>query len=181
MKERTETVGLTPCSEHDRWMGGCGACEGATERAAERKVADLETRLRVQGEAFDAAHAEDLATFVRLEARVKELEGDLHAAIVEAREHEERANASDHFILKVDDGHDGEIDVCDRIDGHSHRYVPTSELDGVRRQAIREAVQAISGVPDEELGVSAAVALSRAIVRVNSLIDDATLTTESIS
>jgi hypothetical protein len=42
-----------------------------------------------------------------------------------------------------------------------------------RRQAIHDAVQAISGVPDEELGVSAAVALSRAIVCVNALVEGA--------
>jgi hypothetical protein len=49
----------------------------------------------------------------------------------------------------------------------------TEAAASIRREAIREAVQAISGVPDEELGVSAAVALSRAIVRVNALVGDA--------
>lgn len=70
-------------------------------------------------------------TVVRdLRARVKGLEGDLHAAIIEAREHEERANASEHFLLPVKDGYPGEIDICDREDGHSHHFVPTSILDG---------------------------------------------------
>ena len=27
---------LEPCADHDRWMGGCAACEGATRRAEER-------------------------------------------------------------------------------------------------------------------------------------------------
>jgi len=69
------------------------------------------------------------------------LESDLHTAIVEAREHEERANAADHFILKVDDGYPGEIDICDREDGHSHRFVPTSELESLTAEIHRMRVQ----------------------------------------
>jgi hypothetical protein len=62
------------------------------------------------------------------EERVKQLEGDLHDAIVREREAEAKAKSADHFILPVTDGLPGEIDVCSGEDGHSHRYVPTSSV-----------------------------------------------------
>lgn len=32
---------LEPCVNHDRWMGGCGACDAATERARDGELAAL--------------------------------------------------------------------------------------------------------------------------------------------
>lgn len=69
------------------------------------------------------------ATLTLAQERIKTLECDLAAAIVNEREAERKADAADHFILAVTDGVPGEIDVCDAKDGHSHHYVPTSTLD----------------------------------------------------
>ena len=63
-----------------------------------------------------------------LKERIKELELDLHVAIVSEREAEARAVAADVIVLRVggDDAHEGEIDVF--TDGHSHHYVPASMI-----------------------------------------------------
>ena len=40
----------TPCGDHDRWMGGCAGCEGATERAQASRLESAEATLdRVRG------------------------------------------------------------------------------------------------------------------------------------
>ena len=49
---------LTPCSDHDRWMGGCAGCDGATTRATEKRIESLEAerdRLRVRESALHYA------------------------------------------------------------------------------------------------------------------------------
>ncbi len=75
------------------------------------------------------ARARDTEELTKARARIVQLEGDLHDAIVREREAEARARAADVFVQQVPDGFPGEIDVCDATDGHSHHYVPTSTLD----------------------------------------------------
>jgi hypothetical protein len=59
-----------------------------------------------------------------LNARIKELEIDLHDAIIRANEAETRADCSEVMVLPVEEGIPGEVDMFS--DGHSHHYVPTS-------------------------------------------------------
>jgi hypothetical protein len=114
---------------------------------------DVERRLEMSDRSH-RHHAVDCV--VVLKERVKTLEGDLHGAITEARELEEKAASADVFILKVVDGLPGEIDVQPADDPHSHRFVPTSTLDGyvpIELAQLKDTIiSKVIGEKDELLG-----------------------------
>ena len=99
--------------------------------------------LEAQTEEYQAWITElDGPTLADLKARIKALEGNLHVAITEARAAKDRAASADVFVLRVEGGLPGEIDVQPADDPHSHYYVPSSTV--VDRAAVlREVLDAI--------------------------------------
>ena len=75
-----------------------------------------------------------------LSERIKELELEVHDAIVRAEEAEVRAASADVLVFPVANGHPGEIDCFS--DGHSHYFVPTSSLEAANARVERAALAA---------------------------------------
>lgn len=73
-----------------------------------------------------------------LSERIKELELEVHDAVVRAEEAEVRAASADVLVFPVVGGHPGEIDCFS--DGHSHYFVPTSLLEAAKARVERAAL-----------------------------------------